>query len=79
MVGVVLNLAVWFALHTLFAQVREIPFAGGTLDMPVFASVDLAALALAIAAIVAMFRFKVGVLPVLGGCSAAGPVYFLLT
>ena len=34
-VGVVLNLAVWFALHVLFAEVREVPVLGLTLDVPV--------------------------------------------
>ena len=71
-VGVVLNLAVWFGLHTLFGRVREVPFAGGTLDLPVLFSVNLAALALTVGAVVAVFRFKVGVLPVLGACAGIG-------
>jgi hypothetical protein len=33
-VGVILNLAVWFGIHTLFEQVREVPFAAGTIDLP---------------------------------------------
>ena len=56
-VGVVLNLTVWFGLYLLFRHVREVPFAGSTLDVPVHASVNLAALALTIAA-VAVFRFN---------------------
>ena len=71
-VGVVLNLAVWFGLHTLFGRVREVPFAGGTLDLPVLFSANLAALALTVGAVVAVFRFKVGVLPVLGACAGIG-------
>jgi chromate transporter len=71
-VGVVLNLAVWFAIHTIFADVR--PFRWGLLDVdvPVLASVRIWALLLALAAIVAMFRFKVGMIPTLVACSAAG-------
>jgi chromate transporter len=71
-VGVILNLAIWFALHTLFAQTR--PFALGPLglDVPVLASIDWAAFALAAAALVAVFRFKLGPLPVLAACAAAG-------
>ena len=42
-VGVVLNLAVWFALHTLFHQVRALPIAGRTLDVPVLSTLDPAA------------------------------------
>jgi chromate transporter len=71
-VGVVLNLAVWFALHTIFTRVREAPFAGGSLDVPVLASVNLPALLLTAAAVVAMFRFRIGVLPVLAACAAVG-------
>jgi len=36
------------------------------------ASLDLPALLLAIAAGVALLRFRIGVLPVLAGCAAAG-------
>lgn len=71
-VGVILNLAVWFALHSLFARVAKVPFANGTLDVPVLASLNPAALLLTIGAVIAMFRFKVGVLPVLGASAAAG-------
>ncbi|KMO28332.1 chromate efflux transporter [Methylobacterium aquaticum] len=71
-VGVILNLAVWFALHTLFRTVRPVTFGPLRLDLPVLASVDPYALALALAAVVAVFRFRVGMLPVLGACAAAG-------
>jgi chromate transporter len=67
-VGVILNLAVWLALHTLFA--RMMPF--GLLDLPVLASVNWAALAIAVAALVAIFRFRLGILPVLAGSCVAG-------
>jgi len=76
-VGVILNLAVWFAIHTLFGKVRAVPFAGGSLDVPVPGTVNLAALLLATIAVVAVFRFKAGVLPVLGSCAAAGAVYVM--
>jgi chromate transporter len=71
-VGVVLNLAVWFAIHTIFREVR--PFAVGPLafDMPVLSSVDLWGLAISVAAIIAMFRLKVGIFTTLGSASAAG-------
>src|SRR3546814_4642617 len=73
-VGVILNLAVWFGIHTLFEQVREVPFAAGTIDLPVLTSVNWPALALAVGAILAMFRFKAGMLPVLGVCSVLGEI-----
>jgi chromate transporter len=73
-VGVVLNLAVWFAIHTLFRSVR--PFAVGPvrLDLPVVASLDPWALGIALAAIVAMFRLKFGIFATLGAASVAGIV-----
>ncbi len=71
-VGVVLNLAIWFALHTIFAEVFE--FRAGPLrfDVPVLNSVSAPALMLTAAAVVAMFRFKAGPLPVIAGCGVAG-------
>jgi chromate transporter len=71
-VGVVLNLAIWFALHTIFREVRPVQGYGMSFDMPVLTSVDLWALALSAAAMIAIFRFKVGMIPALLACSAAG-------
>ena len=77
-VGVILNLAVWFGLHALFGQVREVEGFGMTLDVPVLSTVDPAALVLTLAAIVAVFHLKIGMIPVLATCSAAGVLYFLV-
>jgi chromate transporter len=71
-VGVILNLAIWFAVHTLFARavaVRNGPF---HFDAPVFSSVNVAAALLAVAAALAMLRFRVNAMIVLGACAAAG-------
>ena len=72
MVGVILNLAIWFALHTLFRQTMPVRSFGLSFDMPVWRSLDLAALVLAIAAATAIFRFNIGMLWVLAGSCAAG-------
>ena len=71
-VGVIANLGVWFALHALFGEVREFRLFPLSLDVPVWATLNVAALVLTVAAIVAVFRFKIGVLPVLGAAAAAG-------
>jgi chromate transporter len=71
-VGVVLNLAIWFAIHTIFRSVRPVGWGSVQFDAPVFASVDPWALAIAAAAIVAMFRLKLGIFTTLAGASAAG-------
>ena len=76
-VGVILNLAVWFGLHVLFARQVHVNFLGASVDLPVLASANLASIALAAAAAIAIFRFKVGMIPVLLGCSLAGVVFHL--
>ena len=77
-VGVVLNLALWFAIHTLFGEVRAVATPTGSLDVPVLGSINISATLLSIGALIAVFRFKIGVLPVLGACAAIGAAYVLL-
>jgi chromate transporter len=77
-VGVVLNLAIWFALHTIFREVRPVQRYGFSFDLPVLTSVDFWALVLSVAAMIAIFRFKVGMIPTLLACSAAGVVLHLV-
>jgi chromate transporter len=77
-VGVVLNLAIWFAIHSIFREVQPIQISLLSFDAPKLASVDPWALALAVAGALAIFRFKAGVIATLAGCCAAGVVLFLL-
>lgn len=78
-VGVVANLAVWFALHVLFHQTVPVRTFALAFDAPVLSSVDPWAVLLALAAGIALFRFKLGVIPTLAICSVAGIViYFAL-
>jgi chromate transporter len=76
-VGVILNLAVWFALHTLFGEVNELVWNGVRLFVPVWESVDPAAIAIAVFAATALFRFKLGMIRTLGLSAAAGMLYYL--
>ena len=78
-VGVILNLALWFGLHVLFGDVRAFSVGPLRLDVPMLASVNLPGLILSLAAAVAAFRFKVGVIPLLLACAAAGVLYYLAT
>lgn len=71
-VGVILNLAVWFALHVVFDELRRVVALGLTLDLPVWTTLDLAAAALVLAALLATFRFRLGPVTVLAGCALAG-------
>jgi chromate transporter len=77
-VGVILNLAIWFALHTIFRETFPVRGFGVSFDAPVLASVNPWALFLSVAAIVAIFRFKAGTIQTLAACSAAGIVVHLL-
>ena len=71
-VGVILNLSIWFALHTVFKETFPVRSFGLSFDMPVLSSVDIPALVLALAAATAVFRFDLGMLTVLAGSCAAG-------
>ena len=46
-----------------------------TLHVPVWETVDVVALALAVAALVAMLRFKVGMIPTLAISAMLGTIY----
>jgi len=71
-VGVILNLAVWFAIHTVFRAVDPVRLFPLSFDAPRLSSVDPWALILSAAAIVAIFRLKAGMIPTLIGCCSIG-------
>jgi chromate transporter len=73
-VGVILNLAIWFAIHTLFRQMVPFEWQAIRLNVPVLSSVNLWAAVLSAIAIVAVFRFKLGMIVTLAGCALAGIV-----
>jgi chromate transporter len=77
-VGVILNLAVWFGVHVLFGDVASRAFGPFRLLVPDPATIDPVAALLAAGAFVAMFRFRAGMLPVLGACAGIGMVAGLL-
>lgn len=77
-VGVILNLAVWFSLHVLFGQVDELRWMGLRLLVPVWSTVDGPAVVLAAGAFLALFRFKLGMMKTLAASAAAGLVWHLL-
>ena len=68
-VGVVLNLAVWFALHTVFGSIRDVYILGARLQIPLWNTINIPTLLIAIFAMLAIFRFKLGVIQTIG-CSA---------
>ncbi len=76
-VGVIANLALWFALHVVFASVATLSVGPLRLLAPDLASLRPAPLALAVAALVAMLRFRLGMLPTLAASALAGAVWRL--
>ncbi len=71
-VGVILNLAVWFAVHAIFREVTAVRSFGLSFDAPVLGSVDVWALVLCCVAVAAMFRFRIGMPWTLALCSVLG-------
>jgi len=74
-VGVVLNLGVWFALNTIFGSVRDVWVLGAHLQVPVLGTANLPSLCIAMVALLALFRFKIGMIPTIAGCAALGVAY----
>jgi chromate transporter len=73
-VGVIANLALWFGLRVLFADVQQVKIGPAALDLPVPGSLDLLASGLAALAAVCLFRLKLGLLRTLGITAALGLV-----
>ncbi|MBI4755861.1 MAG: chromate efflux transporter [Betaproteobacteria bacterium] len=68
-VGVIVNLAVFFAWHTFWPQATaQAPFAGAFEWLPV---------AVALAAFVALWKYKADIMKVIGACALVGLVYTL--
>jgi chromate transporter len=77
-VGVVLNLAVWFTLHVVFGTVNQIAWGVIRFQVPAWESIDIASLVLAAGAMIGMLRFHAGMIPVIGVSAALGVVYYMV-
>jgi chromate transporter len=71
-VGVILNLAVWFSIHALFGEVAQRRNSFIKVDVPVWTTINAAALVLTVVALFAVFRLRWNMLAVLGSCAAIG-------
>lgn len=74
-VGVILNLAIWFGLHILFSEVRMIVSGPMTLEVPVLASLLWPSLGLTVVAAFAIFRLKLSIIATLAISATAGIVW----
>ncbi len=77
-VGVIVNLSMWFATHTLFGHVDARTYGLVHLDVPVWSTLEPVALLLAVASMIAMLRFKVGMGWTLAVSAALGIAYRML-
>ena len=77
-VGVIANLALWFGLRVLFAEVQPVHALGLGFDLPVLGSVNGPALALTAGAALGLFGLKLGPIKVLAACAAVGALYTLV-
>lgn len=77
-VGVIANLALWFAISALFSEQVTIAGFGADIRLPVLNSIDWALFALSVIAVIAVFCFKVGVLALIGGMASLGVLWALL-
>jgi len=73
-VGVIANLALTFAIQTLFERVRFVDTVNGAIPVTVWSSLDVFALVVATVSFVGLWRFRWKVLPVIGASALAGLV-----
>ena len=73
-VGVVLNLAIWFGLRVMFAKLVDVkmPITGQVLQLPAITSFDPVASAITVGAFLAISIFRVGMIKVLATSACFG-------
>jgi chromate transporter len=76
-VGVILNLSIWFAIHVVWQQVWRFEAGPLSMELPVPGSVNWLAAGLSVLALIAVFRLKLGMATVLGGAAAIGVLLHL--
>ena len=73
-VGVVLNLTVWFGMQVVFREVTTLGSNHFRLMVPDPASIDFTVLAIAVVAAIALLRYRIGVVWTLFACGVLGIV-----
>jgi chromate transporter len=75
-VGVILNLSVWFGIHVLFGKVDRIQ---GVFKpwLPQWQTLDIAALGISVIAAIALLRLHLGIPKTLALCAVLGVIYRL--
>jgi chromate transporter len=78
-VGVILNLSVWFGLHVLFGKVERLQGDWFQPWLPDWINLDWFALALSLLAALALLRFHLGIVKTLVLCAVIGAAWRLLS
>jgi chromate transporter len=73
-VGVIANLALWFAMNLLFSETQQLTGAGLDVLLPVLSSIQLPMLAVSVLAFILVFVLKWHLLRVLGVMAAVGVI-----
>ena len=76
-VGIIANLAVWFSLHVLFAEVGERAAGPFTIPVPDIATFDFSAALIALAAGIALIHYQINMVVVLAVAASAGVAWHL--
>ena len=79
MVGVILNLSLWFALHVFFGKVEVVRHGPLRLWLPYPSTRDIEAVVLACLAAVLLLRLKLGIVATLAICASAALAWFMLS
>lgn len=74
-VGVILNLAVWFSLHVIFKTVNEVFIGFIHVWVPVWDTIEYASIAIAVGALISSLLLKIGIIPTLLISAIIGVLY----
>ena len=77
-VGVIANLALWFGLQVLFDQTYEVVAGPLRILVPELSSINVAAALIALAAGIALIRFRIGMIAVLTAAAIAGVIWVVV-
>ena len=77
-VGVILNLAIWFSLHVLFGTLTLVRGYGISVEVPIWSSVNWPAVVLTAASLLAIFLFRAPLAAVLFSAALAGLAWRML-
>ena len=77
-VGVIVNLALWFSIHVLFSAATQYRIAGAVLEVPVISSVQASSVLITLIAALLAFRLRASLLTTLAVTGALGVVAYVL-